>query len=163
MNVARTARPLSPPSEDISETSDLLSNPSYDIITDDVGRFTTQYYTTVEPQENALSPKDGGGSSSDSSTSSKSSTSSSDEGQPPGEQSSPPPPGEVHRTPTPNMEYSVSQQKTPTGMCSAGPTGLTNSSDGTSVKHWSYEEQFKQVCHVQDEAFLVKTFFCVSV
>ena len=56
MNGAKTARQISPPSEDITEASDLLTNPSYDIISGDVGQFTTQYYTTVEPQEKYIEP-----------------------------------------------------------------------------------------------------------
>ena len=152
MNGARTARQRSPPTapEGIPGSSDLLSNPSYDIITEDVGRFTTQYYHTVEPSEGVLSPKDGGGSSSDSSSSgrSKTSSTSSDDG------------GHHHRkrevnSPTsedvqsslpPTLEYVVpsSQQKVAMSMC-GGVSGQGGGGEGSSVKHWSYEEQFKQV------------------
>lgn len=152
MNGARTARQRSPPTapEGIPDSSDLLSNPSYDIITEDVGRFTTQYYHTVEPSEGVLSPKDGGGSSSDSSSSgrSKTSSTSSDDG------------GHHHRkrevnSPTsedvqsslpPTLEYVVpsSQQKVAMSLC-GGVSGQGGGGEGSSVKHWSYEEQFKQV------------------
>lgn len=140
MNGAKTARQISPPSEDITEASDLLTNPSYDIISGDVGQFTTQYYTTVEPQENTSSPKDGGSSSGTSTSGrSKSSSSSSDEG---GrhhlhEQNSP---TGIQRSLPPTLEYAVTQQKSMCGISSASGT------DASSVKHWSYEEQFKQVC-----------------
>lgn len=143
MNSTRTARQISPHSEEISEASDLLANPSYEIIAGDVGQFTTQYYTTVEPQESALSPKDGD-SSSDTSSSrrSKSSSSSSDDGggghQNLREQNSP---SEVQRSLPSSVEYTVTQQKSTGG----GLCGGSGGSDGSSVKHWSYEEQFKQV------------------
>lgn len=142
MNGARTARQISPPSEEISEASDLLSNPSYDIIAGDVGQFTTQYYTTVEPQESALSPKDAGSSSDTSSSGrSKSSSSSSDEG---GhhhlrEQNSP---TGVQISVPPTVDYTVTQQKSTGGALCSSSSGA----EGSSVKHWSYEEQFKQVC-----------------
>lgn len=142
MNSTRTARQISPHSEEISEASDMLTNPSYDIIAGDVGQFTTQYYTTVEPQESDLSPTKDGDSSSDTSSSrrSKSSSSSSDEG---GqhrlrEQNSP---SEVPRSLPPPVEYAGTQQKSTGGLC-----GGSSGTDGSSVKHWSYEEQFKQVC-----------------
>lgn len=166
---------LSPPpspSEDLhnnmggGETSNiLLSNPSYDIITGDVSQFATQYYHTVEPSENAMSsPKDGDGSSSDSSSSgrSKISSTSSDEGS---QQQS-------HRKKEQNLSPSLiesvprtlpmssgssvdthdytatpssqqQQQKVAMAMCSS--SGGSGVPEGTSVKHWSYEEQFKQV------------------
>lgn len=150
MNGARTLRQQSPPSEDMSEGSDVLSNPSYDIITEDVSRFTTQYYTTVEPQgspqmaEHTLTTKDHS-SSSGSSTSggSKSTSTSSDEGQ-----------GValVHQG-SPNIRKRTATPDIPSGapspvrsMCSTLPTSTASSNDGSSVKHWSYEEQFKQVC-----------------
>lgn len=141
MNSTRTARQISPHSEEISEASDLLANPSYEIIAGDVGQFTTQYYTTVEPQESALSPKDGDSSSETSSSRrSKSSSSSSDDGGHHNlrEQNSP---SEVQRSLPPAVEYSVTQQKSTGGGLCGGSSG----SEGSSVKHWSYEEQFKQV------------------
>ena len=151
MNGARTTRQRSPvSSEEIGETSDLLSNPSYDIIAGDVGQFTTQYYHTVEPQESVLSPKDGGGSSSDSSSSgrSKTSSTSSDEGgQHHGkrEQSSPTAEEMQHPSLPPSLEYVVPQQKVAVAMCGGGSVASGGSGEGSSVKHWSYEEQFKQV------------------
>ena len=144
MNGARTAsRQLSPSSDDITEASDMLTNPSYDIIAGDVGQFTTQYYHTVEPQEpTVLSPKDGDGSSSDSSTSdrSKSSSTSSDEG---GHQRrrkrEPDSPTGVQLSLPPSLEYALPAQPKTSVATQPG------ANDGSSVKHWSYEEQFKQV------------------
>ena len=169
MNSARTARQRSPPpssSEDITEASDLLSNPSYDIITEDVSRFTTQYYHTVEPSENILSPKDGGGSSSDSSSSgrSKTSSTSSDEGthhQRKREHSSPQS-GDVHPSSLPTtLEYVVpaSQQKVAMSVCESVSGGQGPGGDSSSVKHWSYEEQFKQVFTLSSSALSEWKFF----
>lgn len=149
MNGARNTRELSPPSEDISESSDLLANPTYDIVTSDVGQFTTQYYHTVEPQEShILSPKDCDGSSSDSSTSgrSKISSISSDEGgdhhrHSQREKSSP---SGIQGALPATLEYAIPAKGSPT-VCGGVGSG-SGSSDGSSVKHWSYEEQFKQVC-----------------
>ena len=153
MNGARTTRQISPPSEDISEASDVLTNPSYDIIAGDIGQYTTQYYTTVEPQDSTLSPKDGGSTSDTSSSGrSKSSSTSSDEGSHhhhhhhSRQQDSP---TGVQRSLPPTLESTVvpSQQKASGGgMCGAVSTTAVGVTDGSSVKHWSYEEQFKQVC-----------------
>ena len=155
MNGARAAGQRSPPSsEDITEASDLLSNPSYDIITEDVGRFTTQYYHTVEPSEGILSPKDGGGgSSSDSSSSgrSKTSSTSSDEGghhHRKSDQTSPPSEDVRSSASLPTtLEYVVPalQQKVAVSVCGSVSGQGAGGGEGTSVKHWSYEEQFKQV------------------
>ena len=154
MNGARAAGQRSPPpSEDITEASDLLSNPSYDIITEDVGRFTTQYYHTVEPSEGILSPKDGAGSSSDSSSSgrSKTSSTSSDEGghhHRKRDQTSPPSEDVRSSSSLPTtLEYVVPalQQKVAVSVCGSVSGQGAGGGEGTSVKHWSYEEQFKQV------------------
>ena len=157
MNGARTLRQPSPPSEDMSEGSDVLSNPSYDIITEDVSRFTTQYYTTVEPQgspqmaEHSLTPKDHSSSSgSSSSGGSKSTSTSSDEGQ--GvtlvHQGSP---NIRKRTATPDIPSSAPSPVR--SMCTTLPTSTASSNDSSSVKHWSYEEQFKQVCMYRRECW----------
>lgn len=149
MNGSRTLRQPSPPSEDMSEGSDVLSNPSYDIITEDVSRFTTQYYTTVEPQGSPqmaehLTPKDHSSSSgSSSSGGSKSTSTSSDEGQGVAllHQSSP---SMRKRTATPDIPSGAPSPVR--SMCATLPTSTASSNDSSSVKHWSYEEQFKQVC-----------------
>lgn len=161
MNSSRTSRQRSPPQppphvvDDGCDSSALLSNPSYDIITGDVGQFTTQYYHTVEPSEGLLSPKDGGpGSTSDSSSSgrSKTSSTSSDEGETTKhhhrrtEQESPMSDDVMRQGVPHSLEYIVqpSPQKVAVSMC-GGVSGHGAGGEGSSVKHWSYEEQFKQV------------------
>ena len=149
MNGARTTRRISPSSEDVSETSDVLANPSYDIIAGDIGQYTTQYYTTVEPQDTTLSPKDGGSSSDTSSSGrSKSSSTSSDEGSHHHHHSRQDSPTGAQRSLPPALESGVpsQQQATGGGGCGAVQTTGVGMTDGSSVKHWSYEEQFKQVC-----------------
>ena len=153
MNSSRTLRQRSPTpiSEDMGEETDLLSNPTYDI-TGDVSRFTTQYYHTVEPQDTTLSPKVGSSSSeSSSSGGSKSASTSSDEGPANGGDRSSP---QIHRTLTPTMEYTVTESAEHVAspvvstICTAAvpSNGIaSSSSESSSVKHWSYEEQFKQV------------------
>ena len=145
MNGARTTRRISPSSEDVSETSDVLANPSYHIITEDIGQYTTQYYTTVEPQDSTLSPKDGGSSSDTSSSGrSKSSSTSSDEGSHHHHSRQDSPTG-VQGSLPPSLESGVPSQQQATGGGAVQSTGV-GVTDGSSVKHWSYEEQFKQVC-----------------
>ena len=165
MNAARTARPPST-TDDLGENSDLLSNPSYDIITGDVGQFTTQYYHTVETPEGVPSPKDGeGGSSSDSSCSgrSKTTSTSSDDGGHRKHETGSPLPGEVQpqraivSAVPPTLEYPGSQQgKVAVPMC--GGVSVQGGADGSSVKHWSYEEQFKQVRHTLTHSHSPLTF-----
>ena len=136
MYCARTTRRSSPSSEDVGETSDVLANPAYDIIAGDSGHYTTQYYTIVEPQDSTLSPKDGGASSDTSSSrSSKSSSTSSDAGS--------------HQ----HQHHHHSRQNSPTGVQRSLPSPLESSlpsqqqatgggvTEGSSVKHGSYEEQ----------------------
>ena len=196
MNPARAIRQQSPPSEDLSEGSELLSNPSYDIMTEDVSRFTTQYYTTVEAQgspqllDHSLEGKECSSSSpqpldpslerkersssSGSSTSggSKSTSTSSDEGAAVLSQDSPSPSKQAAFTSLCDTTIlnqdasSPSKQASFSSLCdtpcdTGSPvrsicTTLTSDTtvggnDSSSVKHWSYEEQFKQVGSIIEE------------
>ena len=154
---------LSPKSSDLAQTLNQISNPTavYHITTtddasedrefnlgDEAVTYTTQYYTTVEPQSSASSPllqpnspERESGTLTPTSISSKESSSS-----------------EVASDGPPSLGGTLMQ---PTSMCVTSSGGMPctdgfmgvaggsgsngNTIAGATVKSWTYEDQFKQV------------------
>ena len=154
MNGARpTFGKLSPKSSELAQTL-------YHITTDDSAEdklnlgdeamtYTTQYYTTVEPQSIASSPllqPDSPGRESGmltpASVSSKESSSSDGASDGPSGGSLV---GIMQQNVCVSSPGSIPHSEGLVGVCSAGPGSNGSTVAGNTVKHWTYEDQFKQV------------------
>ena len=148
---------LSPKSSDLAQTLNQISTPVYHITTDDSPEdkfnlgdeavtYTTQYYTTVEPQSTASSPllqptspdRESGVLTPVSVSSKESSSSDVASDGPAG--------GSLAGVMQQNICVTSSGGIAhPDGLMSmAGSNGTTMA--GATVKNWTFEDQFKQVC-----------------
>lgn len=153
---------LSPKSSDLAQTLNHISTPVYHITTDDSSEdkfnlgdeavtYTTQYYTTVEPQSTASSPlmqpespgRDSGMLTPTSVSSKESSSSDVASDGPAG--------GSLSGGATGGMQQNICVTSSGGLVHSDGLVGVSGGvSNGTTVagatvKNWTYEDQFKQV------------------